>query len=546
MPVLVGIGMVKNEQDVIEAFVRHNLRLLDALVLMDNGSVDATRDILAGLVHELAGLVVVDIPQFGDDQAARMTRLLHAAQDAFFADFLMPLDADEFIRAPDRAALRAELARIPEGGVGLLPWQTFVPTPEDHGTDPPCSLRRRRIAEQPLYAKAVLRLDGRTARGLALERGSHGVLRDGVAIPPALILDLPLIHVPVRSLSQLVAKSVVGWTARLAMEPAARGSADGYQLRTVFDAVATGAPPPDVTAMALDYAQAAADGDWQTRTVADDPGWLYQRRLSDGRPFEPLALIARSWEQALAKPAAALALQRPAALPSGAPASAGTFPVSWHWENPFVDIPPFRFLAERFRPASLLDIGCGLGAYVKLFAQRGVADALGVDGLPQAATALAEAQYRSHDLTQPLRLGRSFDLVLCVEVMEHLPAAKADTLLDSILRHAGQAIVFSAAEPGQPGQGHVNCQPLAHWLGRFRARGWLPEWLDSVALRSVASLSWLRRNPVVLRRAGEVAQDGTARLEAIAARDFTWYEQAPGIRATFLDESPLKAGCGYG
>jgi hypothetical protein len=78
-----------------------------------------------------------------------------------------------------------------------------------------------------------------------------------------------------------------------------------------------------------------------------------------------------------------------------------------------------------------------------------------------------------HDLTEPLNLGRTFDIVLCLETGEHLPAEAADTLADSITEHVarGGFIVFSAAVPGQEGTGHINCQPHEYWHTKFAGRG---------------------------------------------------------------------------
>jgi hypothetical protein len=71
-----------------------------------------------------------------------------------------------------------------------------------------------------------------------------------------------------------------------------------------------------------------------------------------------------------------------------------------------------------------------------------------------------------HDLTQPLRLDfADFDLILCLEVAEHLPEDAAWTLCETISyhKHANSRLVFSAALPGQSGEGHVNCQPPIYW-----------------------------------------------------------------------------------
>ena len=49
---LVGLSMVRNESDVIETFIRHNLTLLDELHIIDHNSSDNTREILTLLKQE--------------------------------------------------------------------------------------------------------------------------------------------------------------------------------------------------------------------------------------------------------------------------------------------------------------------------------------------------------------------------------------------------------------------------------------------------------------------------------------------------------------
>jgi glycosyltransferase involved in cell wall biosynthesis len=122
VPRIISLSMVKNEQDIIEPFARHNLAFLDAMIVMDNGSDDETRRILAELMRELPGLVVTDDPAFGYNQAERMARMLAAAQSVYRADYVLFLDADEFIDASSRAEFEAALTKIPAGGLGLVLW----------------------------------------------------------------------------------------------------------------------------------------------------------------------------------------------------------------------------------------------------------------------------------------------------------------------------------------------------------------------------------------------------------------------------------------
>jgi hypothetical protein len=131
-------------------------------------------------------------------------------------------------------------------------------------------------------------------------------------------------------------------------------------------------------------------------------------------------------------------------------------------------------------------------------------------------------------------------------VAQRLDVRFSPLLLDGIARHASDLIVFSAAEPGQPEHGHVNCQLITYWLERWAERGWIPDLVDSFGMRCIATMSWFRRNLVVLRRRQSAAgAQAAAALAAIAARPFRWYGQAAGIRHNpFLDPLPA-ALAGY-
>ena len=47
---IVAISMVRNEADVIEAFVRHHAGLVDELIVVDHRSIDGTDELLRELV----------------------------------------------------------------------------------------------------------------------------------------------------------------------------------------------------------------------------------------------------------------------------------------------------------------------------------------------------------------------------------------------------------------------------------------------------------------------------------------------------------------
>lgn len=131
-----------------------------------------------------------------------------------------------------------------------------------------------------------------------------------------------------------------------------------------------------------------------------------------------------------------------------------------------------EYLIASLEPKSVLDVGCGEGMWLYNFASRGVADVVGIDGVevPRERLLFDPSKFRQMDLTQPFDLGRKFDLAVCLEVAEHLPAAAEAVLIESITRHA-DVILFSAACPDQPGQHHINCRWPAHWQQHFNRAG---------------------------------------------------------------------------
>ena len=129
-------------------------------------------------------------------------------------------------------------------------------------------------------------------------------------------------------------------------------------------------------------------------------------------------------------------------------------------------------LMDALKPRSVVDVGCGVGAWLHAFMENGVHDVLGIDGdyVPRDKLRIPASRFQAGELTGAVRVGRRFDLAISLEVAEHLPAEGSDKFI-SLLAEAADIVVFSAAVPNQGGTTHLNEQWQSHWAAKFAAVG---------------------------------------------------------------------------
>ena len=211
----VGIACVRNEADVVEMWARYNLQLIDELHVVDNLSVDRTRWVLQQLQAEGLALHIHECDDPSHQQGLVMSQVARTVAQRPEVDFVLPLDADELLALPDRAALHAALATIPPGCAGSMSWRTYLPS-TDAQADQAFFRRmtRHRTLENHGLNKLVLRVALCAEHSWTL--GSHNALHDQTGQPVRRV-DLPfrLAHFPVRDADQLARKVLVGSQAVL-------------------------------------------------------------------------------------------------------------------------------------------------------------------------------------------------------------------------------------------------------------------------------------------------------------------------------------------
>jgi hypothetical protein len=220
---IVGISMIRNDADIVEPFVRHALRVLDHLFVIVHCPQDGTDEILSALHAEGLPMTLVFDGEPAFLQGERLTWLAREVYATFQPDYIFPLDADEFIVPPERAAIEAALAPLPQQVVAArVRLRTFVMTSEDPTGEPnPLRRIRYRPRNEPKTHKVVLTRAFAADPKLVIDHGNHGLLRIGafagkLHFPP--LPQLALAHYPVRSAAQLMNKTILGYLAHIAAD----------------------------------------------------------------------------------------------------------------------------------------------------------------------------------------------------------------------------------------------------------------------------------------------------------------------------------------
>ncbi len=127
-------------------------------------------------------------------------------------------------------------------------------------------------------------------------------------------------------------------------------------------------------------------------------------------------------------------------------------------------------IAQDIQPASVLDAGCAIGLLVEGLRQRGI-DAWGIDISEYAIdNAIPEIRpyLRLASVTDPL--DRDYDLIVCIEVLEHIHPEEAQAAIAHFCRHSSD-VLFSSTPYDYKEVSHLNIQPPEVWAERVARHG---------------------------------------------------------------------------
>jgi len=246
---IVVVSMVRNEEDIIESFVRWHCAIADAMLVLDHRSTDRTKEILCALRDEGLPLILAEAEDMAYRQWEYTTELVVRAFREFSADVVCPLDADEFLLADTEDVFQSRriLQNLELGVYYHLAWiDHFLTRPEED--QDMFLLARDHVRERSprMDSKVLLtRRDGDIPLWLegrmSVAQGNHFVaIRENgrsVSCPMREAAGLYLAHFPERSIEQILSKNIVGWLTNVAKFSG--GTVMAIHWRLIFQAYLT-------------------------------------------------------------------------------------------------------------------------------------------------------------------------------------------------------------------------------------------------------------------------------------------------------------------
>jgi len=127
-------------------------------------------------------------------------------------------------------------------------------------------------------------------------------------------------------------------------------------------------------------------------------------------------------------------------------------------------------LIDDIAPTTVLDAGCAMGFLVEKLRERGV-KAFGVD-ISEYAIQNVHPDIRDYCWVGSVLevFPQRYDLIVSIEVLEHLPPEEAQLAISNLCAHSDD-IIFSSTPLDYTEPTHLNVQPPEHWAKLFARQG---------------------------------------------------------------------------
>jgi hypothetical protein len=229
------VSMIKNECDIIELFLKINFRIADYIYIIDHQSNDGTTQLIQEFQRENPNLHIIDWADNEFRQAAAISYVAQHIAKLEIVDYILPLDADEFISFSDNLYVLDYLENsLSKNDFGIIPWHTYCPINDDFfkAKAPLNEIFRKRLNDPIPHFKVIL--GNEFAKNCLLAEGNHFAYNDNIKSLPV-GLNLSIQHVPIRSTEQIIQKSLFGSYAL--SQKKNRFSNEGYHWDLMSDEI---------------------------------------------------------------------------------------------------------------------------------------------------------------------------------------------------------------------------------------------------------------------------------------------------------------------
>lgn len=166
------------------------------------------------------------------------------------------------------------------------------------------------------------------------------------------------------------------------------------------------------------------------------------------------------------------------------------------------------YIVNKIRPGDVLEFGSGLGHLSKYINDKSeVSEYLCIEPnkIAGAYDSIEGPRLLPMDIfsdNHPYVINRKFDLVLSIEVAEHIELEKHEELFDFLVAHTSNWLIFSGARVGQGGLGHIAERDEEDWKSEFLKRGMVFESVITEAARAACSEKNInhKKNLMVFKR----------------------------------------------
>jgi hypothetical protein len=297
---IIAVMTMRNESDVLEAWIRYYAALVDHIIILDNSSADNSCEIALELQKMGLPVTLDHDDRVGHLQPIRMTSLMRRAVRDFDADWVLLLDADELLVPPPNKNLHECLSGLDQNKALQVAWRTYIPKPEvSKETNPFKRLDHRLSSEVITFYKVMVPKSVAKHHRTRVKMGNHSLK---TSRSHSKIQQAPhgmfLAHYPVRSIDQLKTKILVGWLASLCSHTHKKGQNSHW--KELYDQVVTREKGlKDITELSIGYLGELKDGEESPELVCDSvaPKLLdFPLNCTIQQVSDPLEIFARTAE----------------------------------------------------------------------------------------------------------------------------------------------------------------------------------------------------------------------------------------------------------